>query len=94
MDHEWKNTGLKVAELVICLFAVVLGLVYLNTEWIPLAVLLPIYAAFFTAIPILRLTEAKQRGMKGLVPYLPALCSLLLAAAVIAACVVYFVKYF
>lgn len=84
---------LKIAEIVICLIAVILGLIYLNTTWIPLGVLLPVYAVLFAAIPVLRLIDARNSGNRGLIGILPALCYLLLALVVIAAAVVYFVKY-
>lgn len=93
MNNQFGNMKFKMAELVICVIAFVLGLVYLNTDWISISVLLPIYAVFFTAIPVLRLIDARQRGQKGIIAVLPALCFLLLAGAVIVATIVYFVKY-
>ena len=71
----------------------VLGLIYLNTDLIPTSVLLPIYAVFFTALPILRIIEARKNGAKGWISVLPAIFYLLIAFVVIAATVVYFVKY-
>ena len=85
--------GMKLAELVICMVAVILGLIYLNTDWIPLSVLLPVYAVFFTAVPVLRLIDMKRNGGKGIALLFPAICYLLLSVVVIAAAVVYFVIY-
>ncbi len=85
--------GFRLAELVICLAAVLLGIVYLNTTWLPLGVLLPIYAVFFTALPVLRLLEARKNGSTGVLALLPAVCYLLLSFVVIGATVLYFVKY-
>ena len=93
MNNQPNNMKFKLAELVICMVSLVLGLIYLNTDWIPLAVLLPVYAMFFTAIPVLKLIEARKNGAKGVIAILPALCYLLLALAVIGATVVYFAKY-
>ncbi len=93
MNNPSNPTKFKLAELVISVFALILGLVYLNTDWIPTAVLLPIYAVFFTALPVLRLIEARKNGAKGLIAVLPSLFYLIIALVVIAATVIYFVKY-
>lgn len=93
MNNPSNPTKFKLAELVISVFALILGLVYLNTDWIPTAVLLPIYAVFFTVLPILRLVEARKNGAKGLIAVLPSLFYLIIALVVIAATVIYFVKY-
>ena len=83
----------RLAELVICLIAVILGVIYLKTEWISLDFLLPVYAVFFTALPVLRIAEAKAVGNMNFIAILPALCYLLLALVVIIATVTYFVVY-
>ena len=51
-------TRYKVAELILCLLAVILGLLYLYTDpkIVPLDVLMPAYAAIFWIIIPLRLT--------------------------------------
>ncbi len=82
---------LKIAELVLCAVAVILGLLYLNTALVPLGALLVIYSAFFGAIPILRGVDAKKSG-GGFVAFLPAICWGVLAVCVIAATVAYFVS--
>ncbi len=93
MNNQTNHTKLKTVQIVISGAAVILGLIYLNTAWIPLSVLLPIYAVLFTALPVLQIIDAKKQGSKGVIAILPALCYLLLAAAVVAATVIYFVKY-
>ena len=93
MNNPSNPTKFKLAELVISVIALILGLVYLNTDWISTSVLLPIYAVFFTALPVLRLIEARKNGAKGLIAVLPSLFYLLIALVVIAATVIYFVKY-
>lgn len=93
MNSQWENMKLKIAEIVICLVAVLLGLLYLNTDWIHLGVLLPLYAVFFTAIPVLRIVDVRQSGRKGLIAILPAIFYLLIALVVIVAAVTYFVAY-
>jgi hypothetical protein len=93
MDNQSENMKFKIAEIVIGLTAVILGLLYLNTDWISMGVLCPIYAVLFAAIPVLRLIEAKKNGSKGFLVFLPTLCYLLIAFVVIAAAVIYFVKY-
>ncbi len=80
---------LKIIELALCAVAVLIGIVYLNTELIPLGTLLAIYSAFFSAIPILRGVDAKKSG-GGFVAFLPAICWGVLAVCVIVATVAYF----
>lgn len=94
MNRNNGNNGMKfqLTETAICLVAVVLGVIYLNTDWISLDFLLPVYAVFFAALPILRLIEARAKGNTGWVAALPAVCYLLLALVVIAATVVYFAQ--
>lgn len=81
---------IKIVELSLCAVAVILGLVYLNTELIDLGVLLIIYSCFFVAIPILRGIDVKKNG-GGFVALLPALCWGFLSLCVIAATVAYFI---
>lgn len=92
-NNNQNNIKFRAAELIICLIAVILGIIYLNTELISLDVLLPVYAVFFTALPVLRLMEARWSGNTKFVAVLPALCYLFLALVVIAATIIYFVKY-
>ncbi len=92
-QNQQPGGGFRLAELLICGFAMVLGLIYLNTTWIPLGVLMPVYAVFFTALPVLRIFEAKSRENVGFLTLLPAVCYLLLSLVVIGATVLYFVKF-
>ncbi len=93
MNKQGQGSIFRLAELVICAAAVILGLIYLNTTLIPLGVLLPVYAVCFTALPVLRLLEAKRNGNTSFMAILPAVCYLLLSLVVIGATVLYFVKY-
>ena len=93
MNKRITQTKLKTVQILVSGIAVILGLIYLNTEWIPLSVLLPVFAVLFTALPILQIIDVKKQGTKGILPLLPPLCYLLLAMAVIAATVIYFVRY-
>jgi len=83
-------TKMKIIEIIACLVAVILGLLYLNTSLIPLGVLLVVYCAFFSAIPILRGIDAKKSG-GGFVAFLPAMCWGVLAVCLIAVTIAYFV---
>ncbi|MCR5683077.1 MAG: hypothetical protein K6G29_11575, partial [Clostridiales bacterium] len=58
-------TNYKIAELCVCGAAVILGLIYLYLKWIPLGVLLPVYAVLFCAIVPLRWKDAKATGATG-----------------------------
>ncbi len=93
MNKRITPTKLKTVQILVSGIAVILGLIYLNTEWIPLSTLLPVFAVLFTALPILQIIDIKQQGLKGILPLLPPLCYLLLAMAVIAATIIYFVRY-
>lgn len=88
-------TKYKVAELILCAAAVVLGLLYLyiNPKIIPLSVLLPIYAAVFCAIVPLRWKDLKATGLTGGFAVFTTAVWGLLALAVVAATAVYFVWY-
>ena len=85
-------TKYKIAELILCAAAVILGLLYLytNPKLIPLSVLLPVYAAVFCAIVPLRWLDLKASGLKGGFAVFTTAVWALLALAVVAATVVYF----
>ena len=88
-------TRYKVAELILCLLAVILGLFYLYTDpkIVPLNVLMPAYAAIFWIIIPLRLKDAKVLGTKGAARFLSVVVWVILALAVTAATAVYFIWY-
>ena len=88
-------TRYKVAELILCLLAVILGLLYLYTDpkIVPLDVLMPAYAAIFWIIIPLRLKDAKVLGTKGAARVLSVVVWVILALAVTAATAVYFIWY-
>lgn len=88
-------TRYKVAELILCLLAVILGLLYLYTDpkIVPLDVLMPAYAAIFWIIIPLRLKDAKALGTKGAARFFSVVVWVILALAVTAATAVYFIWY-
>ena len=85
-------TKYKIAELILCAAAVILGLLYLytNPKLIPLSVLLPVYAAVLCAIVPLHWLDLKASGLKGGFAVFTTAVWALLALAVVAATVVYF----
>ena len=86
-------TKYKIAELCVCGAAVILGLIYLYLKWIPLGVLLPIYAVLFCAIVPLRWKDAKATGATGGFALLSTVLWGVMALLVIAATAVYFIWY-
>ncbi len=52
-------------EVILCLVVVLMGVLYLYTELVSLWVLLPVFLAVFTAVPILRYKDEKTRGIHG-----------------------------
>ena len=88
-------TRYKVAELILCLLAVILGLfsLYTDPKIVPLNVLMPAYAAIFWIIIPLRLKDAKVLGTKGAARFLSVVVWVILALAVTAATAVYFIWY-
>ena len=87
-------TKYKIAELILCAAAVILGLLYLYTDpkLIPLSVLLPVYSLVFCAIVPLRWKDLKASGLTGGFAVFTTAVWAFLALAVIAATAVYFVR--
>lgn len=83
-------TRYRAAELVLCGIAVILGLLYLNTETVTLAFLLPFYCLCFIAIPILRWLEGRMLNLKGAVHWITIACWAVLAAAMVLVTIGYF----
>ena len=83
-------TRYRAVELAVCGIAVILGLLYLNTDAVSLSVLLPFYCLCFLAIPVLRWLEGKMLGLKGAVHWITIACWGFLAAAMIAVTIGYF----
>jgi hypothetical protein len=86
-------TKYKIAELCVCGAAVILGLIYLYLKWIPLGVLLPVYAVLFCAIVPLRWKDAKATGATGGFAVLSTVIWAIMALLVVAATAVYFIWY-
>ncbi|MBQ8332209.1 MAG: hypothetical protein IJX93_00340 [Clostridia bacterium] len=83
-------TKYRAVELAVCGIAVILGLLYLNTDMVSLGVLLPFYCFCFAVIPVLRWLEGKQLGTKGAIHWITIACWGLLAVAMLAVTVGYF----
>ncbi len=85
-------TKYKIAELILCAAAVILGLLYLYTDpkLISLNVLLPVYAAVFCALVPLRWLDLKANGIKGAFAVFTTAVWGVLALVVVAAAVIYF----
>ncbi len=83
-------TPYRTAELCLCALAVVLGLLYLYTTLLPLAVLLPLYCLILLTITLLRVWEHHKRGEKGGFHWLSILGWAILTCAVMVATAVYF----
>lgn len=83
-------TPYRAAELCLCALAVVLGLLYLYTTLLPLAVLLPLHCLILLAITLLRVREHRKRGEKGGLHWLSILGWAILTGVVIVATAVYF----
>lgn len=90
---SYPFTKYKIAELIVCAAAVVAGLLYLYTDIVGLAVLLPVFSLIFAAVTVLRYMDTKTLGGHGFAAYLPVFCWGFLTVCVIAAAVVYFVWY-
>ena len=86
-------TRYKIAELIVCVIAVVCGILYLYTELISLAVLLPMYALLFAAVTYCRYKDTKALGGHGFAAYLTTACWGFLTVCVAVAAAVYFVWY-
>ncbi|MBR4896433.1 MAG: hypothetical protein IKZ41_08390 [Clostridia bacterium] len=86
-------TKYKIAELCVCGAAVILGLIYLYLKWIPLGVLLPVYAVLFCAIVPLRWKDAKATGATEGFAVLSTVIWAVMALLVVAATAVYFIWY-
>ncbi len=82
-------TRYRAAELAVCAVAVILGLLYLNTELVSLSLLLPFYCLCFLVIPILRWLEGRALGLKGAMHWITIACWILLAVAMIAVTIGY-----
>ncbi len=83
-------TKYRAAEMVLCLAAVVMGLLYLYADVISLAVLLPSFAVGMFVITVLRAMDAKASGAKGFVGMIPVVFSAFLTVLVIAVTIIYF----
>lgn len=89
--HVKPFTKFKAIEMAVCCFAVIIGLLYLYTSLIPLGVLMPLFSAAFVTLPVLRYLDSKACGVKGTPLIITTIAWSILALAVIAATVYYFV---
>ncbi|MBQ4590458.1 MAG: hypothetical protein IJB20_00350 [Clostridia bacterium] len=91
MPNVRPFTKYRAIEMAVCGVCILLGILYLYAKVLSLAVLMPVYAVCFCAIPILQYLDVKASGRTGLVNYLPAIFWGILSVAVIVATVIYFV---
>ena len=82
----------RILELILCLFVILVGLLYKTAAFLSLSVVLPVMALLFVLIPILRYLDGKKRGLNGMALYIPVLCMGLVAAVVILAWAVYLIS--
>jgi len=82
-------TKYRAVELAVCAAAVILGLLYLNTELVSLTLLLPFYCVCFLLIPVLHWLEGRALGIKGAIHWITIVCWAMLAAAMIAVTIGY-----
>jgi len=59
-------TRWRLAECIVCLAVILFGLLYLQTDLLPLQVVLPVFLLAFGAVPVLRYLDEKSRGIRGL----------------------------
>ena len=85
-------TRYKVAEMIICILAVAVGVGYFVLDWLGLGVLLPAYSAACVAVAFLRVADARTKGARGAAAYAHAIGASVLALAVVAATVAYFAQ--
>ena len=85
-------TRYRLAECIVCLAVIVIGMIYLRTDWISLWVLLPVFLAAFGAIPVLRWMDERSRGIRGAALGFSVVISALPFAVVTAAMLVYFFR--
>ena len=83
-------TGYRLAECMVCLAVILLGVLYLKTDLLSLWILLPVFLAAFIAIPVLRYLDEKKRGIRGLALGFSVGIAMLPAIVVLAATLVYF----
>jgi len=85
-------TGYRVAECIVCLMVILVGVLYLKTDWISLGFLLPVFFVSFGAIPVLRWLDERARGIRGPALWLSVFVAALPVAVVTAAVTVYFLQ--
>ena len=83
-------TGYRLAEIVLCLVVILVGVLYLYTDMVSLWLLLPVFLAVFIAIPVLRYLDERKRGVKGMALGLSVGIAALPAVVVIIAIIAYF----
>ncbi|MBQ4607570.1 MAG: hypothetical protein IJB15_12740 [Clostridia bacterium] len=82
-------TGYRIAEIVLCLVVILVGVLYLYTDIVSLWLLLPVFLAVFIAIPVLRYLDERKRGIGGLALGLSVGIAALPAVVVIVAIMAY-----
>ena len=85
-------TPYGIAEMIICLVAAVLGLLYLYANIIPMEFLIPTYTAAFAAIAVLKFIDIKKSKTKKPSSFILAIVLAVLALAMAVVTVMYFVR--
>ena len=89
---EAPVTPFKIAEMIVCFAAAVIGLLYVYKALIPLSVLLPLFTACFIAVTVLRILDIRKTKVKKLSQYITTAVLGVLAAAMVLTTVFYFVR--
>ena len=90
--QQQEQSKYKTAELILCGVCVIVGVLYIYAKIIPLAVILPFFAASFTLLSIFAFMNLRKNRDRNFASYIPAICRALLSLLIIAATVIYFLK--
>ena len=85
-------TPYSIAELVICVIAAVVGLLYLYTDFVPTAVIMPLFTACFAGVTVMKLLHIKKVRSKKPSAYLLLVILAAVTLAMIVVTVMYYVK--
>ena len=87
-----EQSKYKTAELILCGVCVIVGVLYIYAKIIPLAVILPFFAASFTVLSIFAVMNLRKSRDRNFASYISVICRALLSLLIIAANVIYFLK--
>lgn len=92
ITRQKEQSKYKTAELILCGVCVIVGVLYIYAKIVPLAVILPFFAASFTLLSIFAFMNLRKNRDRNFASYIPAICRALLSLLIIAATVIYFLK--